>query len=133
MKTISKCLAALALLAGLGALNRKHAAQGLLALSLTVFSATICAQQADPCGGLVGFASGMCRGNQQKLQRQQQEQQVQEQQRAETCAVVVATGSEVPFWTLGPDNAPYKLSTIIQLLGTLPFAFIVRSKLPGCR
>ena len=55
----------------------------LLALSLAAFPATICAQQADPCAGLVGFALGQCRGDQQKLQQQQLEQeqeQLQQQQ-----------------------------------------------------
>jgi hypothetical protein len=47
----------------------------MLAISLFVFSLAICAQQADPCGGLVYFALGVCRANQQKLQQQQQEQQ----------------------------------------------------------
>ncbi len=47
----------------------------LLALSLAAFPATIFAQQADPCAGLVGSALGQCRGDQQKLQQQQLEQQ----------------------------------------------------------
>jgi hypothetical protein len=47
----------------------------LLALSLAAFPAMISAQQADPCAGLVGFALGQCRGDQQKLQQQQLEQQ----------------------------------------------------------
>jgi TolA-binding protein len=46
-----------------------------LAFSLAAFPATIYAQQADPCAGLVGFALGQCRGDQQKLQQQQLEQQ----------------------------------------------------------
>jgi TolA-binding protein len=50
----------------------------LLAFCLAVFSAAICAQQADPCAGLVGVALGQCHGNQQKLQQQQLEQQQQE-------------------------------------------------------
>ena len=52
----------------------------LLALSLAAFPATICAQQADPCAGLVGFALGQCRGDQQKLQQQQLEQQQEQLQ-----------------------------------------------------
>ena len=47
----------------------------LLALSLAAFPATIFAQQADPCAGLVGSPLGHCRGDQQKLQQQQLEQQ----------------------------------------------------------
>jgi hypothetical protein len=54
--------------------------QAFLALSLSVFSTTLCAQQADPCGGLVGFALGMCRSNQQKLQQQQLQQQEEQQE-----------------------------------------------------
>src|SRR6202046_3577217 len=43
-----------------------------LALYLTTFvSATIGAQEADPCAGLAGSALAQCQGNQQKLQRQQ--------------------------------------------------------------
>jgi hypothetical protein len=55
----------------------------LLALSLAAVPATIFAQQADPCAGLVGSALGQCRGDQQRLQQQQLEQQqkqLQEQQ-----------------------------------------------------
>ena len=55
----------------------------LPAFCLAVFSATICAQEADPCAGLVGFALGQCQANQQKLQRQQlaqQQQQLAQQQ-----------------------------------------------------
>src|SRR5271168_3427517 len=47
----------------------------LLALSLAAVPATIFAQQADPCAGLVGSTLGQCRGDQQKLQQQQLEQQ----------------------------------------------------------
>ena len=47
----------------------------LLTLSLAAFPAVICAQQADPCAGLVDYALGQCRGDQQKLQQQQLEQQ----------------------------------------------------------
>jgi hypothetical protein len=47
----------------------------VLAFSLAVLPATICAQQSDPCAGLAGFALGQCRGDQQKLQQQQLEQQ----------------------------------------------------------
>jgi flagellar motor protein MotB len=54
--------------------------QFLLALSLTVFSTTVFAQQADPCAGLVGFGLGYCRGSQVKLQQQQQELQRQQQE-----------------------------------------------------
>jgi len=57
--------------------------EAFLALFLALFSGTICAQQADPCGGLAGFALGQCRGDQQKLQQQQLEQlqqQLQQQQ-----------------------------------------------------
>ncbi len=50
----------------------------LPAFCLAVFSATICAQEADPCAGLVGFALGQCQANQQKLQRQQLAQQQQQ-------------------------------------------------------
>ena len=56
----------------------------LLAFGPAVFSATICAQQADPCAALVGSALEQCQLNQQKLQRQQlalQQQQLTEQQR----------------------------------------------------
>jgi|SRR3984885_2904748 len=52
----------------------------VLAFSLAALPAAICAQQADPCAGLVGIALGQCRGDQQKLQQQQLEQQ-QEQLR----------------------------------------------------
>ena len=55
----------------------------LLALSLAAVPATLFAQHADPCAGLVGSALGECRGDQQKLQQQQLEQQqklLQEQQ-----------------------------------------------------
>src|SRR5271167_2522294 len=55
----------------------KHA---FLALCLSVIAGTICAQQADPCGGLAGLALSECRGNQQKLQEQQLEQQQQQLQ-----------------------------------------------------
>jgi TolA-binding protein len=54
-----------------------------LAFFLAVFSGMIYAQQADPCGGLVGLALDQCRGNQQKLQQQaleQLQQQIQQQQ-----------------------------------------------------
>ena len=54
--------------------------EAFLALFLSVISGTICAQQADPCGGLAGFALGQCRGNQQSLQQQQLEQQQQQLQ-----------------------------------------------------
>ena len=47
----------------------------VLAFFLAAFPAAICAQQADPCAGLVGFALGQCRSDQQKLQQQQLEQQ----------------------------------------------------------
>ena len=47
----------------------------VLAFSLAAFPAAICAQQADPCAGLAGFALGQCRSDQQKLQQQQLEQQ----------------------------------------------------------
>jgi TolA-binding protein len=55
----------------------------VLVFSLAAFPATICAQQADPCAGLVGSGLGQCRGGQQKLQQQQlaqQEEQLQQQQ-----------------------------------------------------
>jgi TolA-binding protein len=55
----------------------------LLALFLGVVSGSIGAQQADPCGGLVGATLGQCRSNQQRLQQQQLEQlqqQIQQQQ-----------------------------------------------------
>ena len=56
----------------------------MLALSIAAFPVAICAQQADPCAGLVGSALGQCRGDQQKLQQQQLErQQVQLQQQLE--------------------------------------------------
>src|SRR5580698_3208069 len=55
-----------------------------LALYLTAFvSATIGAQEADPCAGLAGSALAQCQGNQQKLQRQQlaeQQRQLAQQQ-----------------------------------------------------
>ncbi|MFI4889113.1 MAG: hypothetical protein ACHQIL_01130 [Steroidobacterales bacterium] len=54
-----------------------------IAIFLSMSSAAICAQQADPCGELAGTALGQCRGNQQKLQQQQLEQlqqQLQQQQ-----------------------------------------------------
>src|SRR5277367_3976398 len=53
----------------------------VLAFFVAAFPATICAQQADPCAGLVGFALGQCRGDQQKLQQQQLEQQREQLQR----------------------------------------------------
>jgi DNA repair exonuclease SbcCD ATPase subunit len=56
----------------------------VLGLCLAAFSATIVAQEADPCAGLVGVALGQCQDNQQKLQRQQlaqhQQQLAQQQQ-----------------------------------------------------
>src|ERR1700679_1496263 len=61
----------------------KFMKQHLLALSLAAFPATIFAQQADPCAGLVGSALGQCRSDQQKLQQrqlEQQQKQLQEQQ-----------------------------------------------------
>jgi len=54
--------------------------QGRLAFFLSVIAGTICAEQADPCGGMTGFALSECRGNQQKLQEQQLEQQQRELQ-----------------------------------------------------
>ena len=55
-----------------------------LALYLTgSFSATIGAQEADPCAGLAASALAQCQGNQQKLQRQQlaeQQRQLAQQQ-----------------------------------------------------
>ncbi len=50
----------------------------LPAFCLAFFSATIGAQEADPCAGSVGSALAECQGNQQKLQRQQLAQQQQE-------------------------------------------------------
>jgi TolA-binding protein len=50
----------------------------LTAFCLAAFSATICAQQPDPCAGFVGVALAQCQGNHQKLQQQQLEQQQQE-------------------------------------------------------
>lgn len=50
----------------------------LLAFCPAVFSAAICAQQADPCAGLAGVALAQCQSNQQKLQQQQLEQQQQQ-------------------------------------------------------
>ena len=47
----------------------------VLAFLLAASPATICAQQADPCAGLVGSALGQCRGDQQRVQQQQLEQQ----------------------------------------------------------
>ena len=55
----------------------------VLAFSLAALPAAICAQQADPCAGLVGIALGQCRGDQQKLQQQQlaqQQEQLRQQQ-----------------------------------------------------
>ena len=52
----------------------------LLALCVSAYPATIYAQQADPCAGLVGSALGQCRGDQQKLQQQQLEQQQEQLQ-----------------------------------------------------
>jgi DNA repair exonuclease SbcCD ATPase subunit len=54
-----------------------------LGFCLAAFSATILAQEADPCAGLVGVAVGQCHDTQQKLQRQQlaqQQQQLAQQQ-----------------------------------------------------
>jgi small-conductance mechanosensitive channel len=53
----------------------------LLVLSLAAFPATIFAQQADPCAGLVGSALGQCGGDQQKLQQQQLEHRLEQQQK----------------------------------------------------
>jgi TolA-binding protein len=50
----------------------------LRAFCLAVFSTTICAQQPDPCAGLLGVALAQCQANQQKLQQQQLEQQQQQ-------------------------------------------------------
>jgi hypothetical protein len=47
-------------------------------LCLAAFSATIPAQEADPCAGLVGVSLGQCQDTQQKLQRQQLAQQQQQ-------------------------------------------------------
>jgi TolA-binding protein len=52
----------------------------VLAFSLAAFPVTIYSQQADPCAGLVGYALGQCRGDQQKLQHQQLEQQQEQLQ-----------------------------------------------------
>jgi exonuclease VII large subunit len=55
----------------------------VVGLCLAAFSATIRAQEADPCTGLVGVALGQCQDTQQKLQRQQlaqQQQQLAQQQ-----------------------------------------------------
>jgi DNA repair exonuclease SbcCD ATPase subunit len=55
----------------------------VVGLCLAAFSATIPAQEADPCTGLVGVALGQCQDTQQKLQRQQlaqQQQQLAQQQ-----------------------------------------------------
>lgn len=49
--------------------------QAFLALFLSVISGAVCAQLADPCGGLTGLALSQCRSNQQKLQEQHLEQQ----------------------------------------------------------
>jgi DNA repair exonuclease SbcCD ATPase subunit len=53
----------------------------LLAFCLGVFSATIRAQQPDPCAGLAGVAQAQCQSNQQQQQLEQQQQQLQLQQR----------------------------------------------------
>jgi hypothetical protein len=62
----------------------------LLVFSLAAFPAAICAQQPDPCAGLVDSALGQCRGDQQKLQQQQlvqqQEQLHQQQERQNQLA-----------------------------------------------
>jgi DNA repair exonuclease SbcCD ATPase subunit len=50
----------------------------VLGLCLAAFSATIHAQAADPCAGLIGAALGQCQDAQQKLQRQQLAQQQQQ-------------------------------------------------------
>jgi TolA-binding protein len=50
----------------------------LVAFFLAAFPAITCAQQSDPCAGLVGSGLGQCRGDQQKLQQQQLEQQQQQ-------------------------------------------------------
>lgn len=47
-------------------------------LTLLTLCSPVCAQQADPCSGLWGFALGQCRANQQRLQQQQQAQQQQQ-------------------------------------------------------
>jgi hypothetical protein len=55
----------------------------VLIFALAALPATIGAQQADPCAGLVGSALSQCRGDQQKLQQkqlEQQQQQLQQQQ-----------------------------------------------------
>jgi TolA-binding protein len=55
----------------------------VLALSLAAIPATIVAQQASPCAGLVGAALGQCRADQQKAQQQlleQQQKELQQQQ-----------------------------------------------------
>src|ERR1700685_1476279 len=55
----------------------------LLAFCLAAFPATLCAQKADPCAGLVGLALAQCQGDQQKLQQQlleQQQAQLRQQQ-----------------------------------------------------
>src|SRR5580658_8767972 len=55
----------------------------VLGLCLAAFSATIHAQAADPCAGLMGAALGQCQDAQQKLQREQlaqQQQQLAQQQ-----------------------------------------------------
>ena len=54
--------------------------QTFLALFLSVLAGTICAQQTDPCGGLVGLELNQCRSDQQALQQQQLEQQQQQLQ-----------------------------------------------------
>jgi TolA-binding protein len=54
--------------------------QAFLALFLSDIAGAIFAQQADPCGGLAGFALSECRSGQQKTQEQQLEQQQQQLQ-----------------------------------------------------
>jgi len=47
----------------------------LLGFCFAACSASICAQQPDPCAGLAGIALAECQSNQQKPQQQQLEQQ----------------------------------------------------------
>ena len=54
--------------------------QALLVFFLSVLSGAICAQQTDPCAGLMDSAVAQCRANRQTLQQQHLEQQLQQQQ-----------------------------------------------------
>ncbi len=97
--------------------------QAFLAFFLSVIAGTVCAEQADPCGGMTGFALSECRGNQQKLQEQQLEQQQrelqqqlqQQQERQKTCPLLRGTMSRANRDSLHSDKIQWFARTALHL------------------